>query len=251
MFKDNFVIASAQRTAEGERKPPAPRPTIFSPVKVERKPFGVSLQQLRQLKDEQDRTNATKLTVSQTGTARQDGSKSITARAAAATEKTGSRTKKKADQHDGNQEEIEEAEPSELPTAQLEPEPELELAAHLALASPSATNSTNSDADAPDDSAERLQQVQKLVANVPLLQQLSEFQIEELTKDLTRKQFAAGEAIVTQGEEGDEMYFLEAGDAVADVDGQVRVSIPTLLLLHAFLARVVVLHSVVSGDLNK
>lgn len=231
MFKDDFAKASAQRTAEGERKPPAPRATIFSPVKVERKPFGVSLQQLRQLTDEQDRTKATKLTVSQAGTVPKDGSKANTEPVAAATEKAGSRAKKKEYQHDGDEEEIEEAEPSKLSTAELEPkpepEPEPEPAAHLALASCSATDS---DADAVDDSAERLQQVQKLVGNVPLLQQLSEFEIEELSKELTHKQFAAGEAIVTQGEEGDEMYFLKAGDAVAEVNGQVRVQLVLCVL---------------------
>jgi CRP-like cAMP-binding protein len=59
---------------------------------------------------------------------------------------------------------------------------------------------------------------------VPLLQHLSEFQIEALSKELTRQQFAAGQAIVTQGEEGDEMYFLDMGDALAEVDGKVRKS---------------------------
>eukprot|EP01043_Picozoa_sp_COSAG02_P081205 COSAG02_NODE_19711_length_868_cov_0.946684_1_plen_194_part_00 len=187
-----------------ERKTPTPRATVFAPVKVELKPFGVSLPQLRQLADQQDHT----------GMPPKGDSKANKNLAAGGTPVHNSGNKK-GDQHVEDEEDIEEGEPSEVAT-ELEPD----QVGQMAVASSSA-----GDANTADDSAERLQRLQRLVGNVPLLQQLSEPQIVALSKELTRQQYAAGEAIVTQGEEGDEMYFLETGDAVAEADGKVRISI--------------------------
>lgn len=207
-FKYEFAKASAERAMEQELKTPTPRATIFAPFKVEPKPFGVSLQQLRQLTDQQDHTRIALKGGSKT--------KKSLVPAATAVQNTGGKSKTKEDQHadDEASSDIEEAEPSEVAT-ELTPEPVAQMAVE--------SSSSSGDTNAAGDSAERRQRLQRLVGNVPLLQQLSEWQIELLSKELTRQQFAAGEAIVTQGEEGNEMYFLETGDAVAEVDGKVRI----------------------------
>ena len=50
----------------------------------------------------------------------------------------------------------------------------------------------------------------------------SEAQVDALSKELTARAYTAGEAVVVEGEQGEEMYFLTQGDATAEVEGRVR-----------------------------
>ena len=77
------------------------------------------------------------------------------------------------------------------------------------------TAHTSGDADAALDVPETLR-------SVPLLQQLGEAQVDALSKELTARAYTAGEAVVVEGEQGEEMYFLTQGDATAEVEGRVR-----------------------------
>ena len=63
--------------------------------------------------------------------------------------------------------------------------------------------------------------IQKLLASVPLLQSLTVEEREEVAKALGYEAYDYDEPIVKQGEDGDHMYFLEEGQAQADVDGAV------------------------------
>ena len=180
-FKDDFARAS-ERRVDTERTAPTPRTTIFSAVKVDRTPFGVSVQQLRHLTGEQKRTSAPNLNAA--GVPKDDKSNK---RPPAAVTKE------------------EEEQPGDDKIATAAGPPELIVEEGLGqTTTPTLASSSAPRSD--DDSQERLQQLQKLVGNVPLLQQLDVSQIEALSKELTYQEFAAGEEIVRQGEEGDEMY---------------------------------------------
>jgi TPR repeat protein len=61
--------------------------------------------------------------------------------------------------------------------------------------------------------------IQKLLASVPLLQALSDEEREQIAKALGYEAYDYDEPIVKQGDDGDHMYFLEEGQAQADVDG--------------------------------
>jgi hypothetical protein len=77
------------------------------------------------------------------------------------------------------------------------------------------TAHTSGDADAALDVPETLR-------SVPLLQQLGEAQVDALSQELTARAYTAGEAVVVEGEQGNEMYFLTEGGATAEVEGKVR-----------------------------
>ena len=63
--------------------------------------------------------------------------------------------------------------------------------------------------------------IQQVLTSVPLLQSLDDAEREEIAKALGYEAYAYDEAIVEQGDDGDHMYFLEEGQAQADVDGTV------------------------------
>ena len=66
--------------------------------------------------------------------------------------------------------------------------------------------------------------VQKFLRTVPLLQQLSDKDRAGIADVLEVEEFVEGMFIVVQGEEGDSMYFLEAGSAQAEVVASDEVS---------------------------
>ena len=63
--------------------------------------------------------------------------------------------------------------------------------------------------------------VQLLLSKMPLLQALDETERGKIAEVLEGEQIEAGHPIVTVGEVGDAMYFLEEGEAVAEVKGEV------------------------------
>ena len=60
-----------------------------------------------------------------------------------------------------------------------------------------------------------------LLSKMPLLQTLDESERGRIAEVLEAQQIEPGQPIVTVGEAGDAMYFLEAGEAVAEVQGEV------------------------------
>ena len=60
-----------------------------------------------------------------------------------------------------------------------------------------------------------------LLSKMPLLQTLDESERGKIAEVLEAQQIEPGQPIVTMGEAGDAMYFLEAGEAVAEVQGEV------------------------------
>jgi hypothetical protein len=64
---------------------------------------------------------------------------------------------------------------------------------------------------------------------VPLLQKLSAPELQRVADGLREVEVAAGEAIITAGERGDAMYFLEHGRAQAEV--RVRGEIMVLIII--------------------
>ena len=59
------------------------------------------------------------------------------------------------------------------------------------------------------------------LSTVPLLQKLAKSERSRIAQELEPMDFAAGKPIITQGDKGDAMFFLERGSAQAEVGGKV------------------------------
>jgi cAMP-dependent protein kinase regulator len=60
----------------------------------------------------------------------------------------------------------------------------------------------------------------KLLMEVPLLSELTDYEKGNIADALTNKTCAAGETIIKQGEEGNEMYFIQEGEVVVNIKDQ-------------------------------
>jgi len=76
---------------------------------------------------------------------------------------------------------------------------------------------------APDQVDRRVIEQKEFFKRVPLLAGLAEAELEALVKDFSRRQFRQGEAIIQQGDPGQVLYLIEAGQVrvyVQDETGQ-------------------------------
>ena len=68
-----------------------------------------------------------------------------------------------------------------------------------------------------DDETQEWEEEWLLLSKMPLLQTLDESERGRIAEVLEAQQIEPGQPIVTVGEAGDAMYFLEAGEALAEV----------------------------------
>ena len=66
-----------------------------------------------------------------------------------------------------------------------------------------------------EEQKELLRRRVHFLGSVPMLRRLDQRELTALARELSPRSFAAGQAVVEWGEEGDEMYLIEQGAAVA------------------------------------